>query len=51
MSEAVYQAFRSFWVVWLMILFIGIVAWAYWPSRRRKLEDIANIPLRDEEET
>ena len=40
---------RQFWVVWLMLLFLGIVAWAYWPGRRKQLEDAARIPLRDEE--
>ncbi|MEX0760354.1 MAG: cbb3-type cytochrome c oxidase subunit 3 [Tistlia sp.] len=41
---------RSFWVVWLMAIFVGIVLWVYWPSRRRKrrMQDHAHIPLRDE---
>lgn len=40
---------RQFWVVWLMLLFLGIAAWAYWPGRRQRLEEAARIPLRDEE--
>ncbi|NIP14927.1 MAG: CcoQ/FixQ family Cbb3-type cytochrome c oxidase assembly chaperone [Pseudomonadales bacterium] len=39
---------RSFWVLWLMLLFLGIVAWAYWPKRKKKLERHAEIPLRDD---
>jgi cytochrome c oxidase cbb3-type subunit 4 len=49
--EALEEFLRSLWVLWLMAIFVGIVAWVYWPSRRRKrrLQDHANIPLRDEE--
>jgi len=39
---------RSFWVLWLMLLFLGIIAWAYWPKRKKKMERYAEIPLRDE---
>jgi cytochrome c oxidase cbb3-type subunit 4 len=46
---AIYPLLRSAWVVWFMALFIGIVAWAFWPSRRRKFEELGRIPLRDEE--
>ena len=49
--EQLSEFVRSFWVVWLMLIFLGIVAWAYWPSRRRKkqMRDYANIPFRDEQ--
>ena len=41
---------RSLWVVWLMALFIGLVAWTLWPKRRHKLEEeYSRIPLRDDE--
>ena len=50
MIEAIYPAIRSLWVVWLVVLFLGIVTWAFWPSRRKKLQDQANIPLRDDQE-
>lgn len=40
---------RQLWVVWLMAMFIGIAAWAFWPSRRKRLEEAARIPLRDDE--
>lgn len=32
-----------------MLLFLGIVAWAYWPTRKRKLQEHGQIPLRDDE--
>jgi len=40
---------RNLWVVWLMLVFLGIVAWAYWPSRRKTLAHDAGIPLRDDD--
>jgi cytochrome c oxidase cbb3-type subunit 4 len=46
---SLYPLLRSLWVVWFMALFIGIVAWALWPSRRAKLEDLGRIPLRGDE--
>jgi cytochrome c oxidase cbb3-type subunit 4 len=39
---------KSAWLLWLLALFIGIVAWAYWPRRRRRLEQHGHIPLRDD---
>jgi cytochrome c oxidase cbb3-type subunit 4 len=47
--QSIYPLLRSVWVVWFMLLFIGIVVWAFWPSRRRKLEDLGRIPLRGDE--
>lgn len=47
--ETIAEFFRSLWVVWMTALFLGIVAWAYWPRRRSKLQEHANIPLRDDE--
>lgn len=36
---------RELWVVWLVLLFLGIVAWTYWPSRRDRLERHGRIPF------
>ncbi len=43
---------RAWWGLWLMILFLGIVAWAMWPSEKRKAEmrDAAMIPLREDDD-
>jgi cytochrome c oxidase cbb3-type subunit 4 len=46
--DALHSVLRSIWVVWLTILFIGIVVWVLWPSRRRKYRDAARIPLEDD---
>lgn len=46
---------REIWVVWLMLAFVGIVAWAFRPGSRDRLEPHGAIPLRndpwDREET
>lgn len=46
--EAVYRFFRSLWVVWLMALFLGIVAWVFWPSRKARMDKHGRIPLNDD---
>jgi cytochrome c oxidase cbb3-type subunit 4 len=40
---------RELWLVWLVLLFVGIVVWVMWPGRRRKLESHARIPLDDDD--
>ena len=40
---------RSLWLLWLMLLFIGIVAWVFWPGRRRRMESHGRIPLEDDQ--
>jgi cytochrome c oxidase cbb3-type subunit 4 len=47
--EAAYAFVRSLWVVWLIVLFAGIVWWAYRPKNRRRFEDAANVPFREED--
>ena len=42
-----YGVVRSLWVVWLLVLFVGIVAWVMWPRRKKELEDQAKIPFKD----
>ncbi len=39
---------RSLWPLWLMLIFFGIVFHAYRPKNRRRFEDLANLPLRDD---
>ena len=42
---------ESIWVVWLTLMFVGIIVWVYWPKRKKRLDDAAWIPLKDDEET
>lgn len=46
--DAIYQWLRSLWLVWLGITFVAIVAWAYWPSHKSRLEKHGRIPLEDD---
>jgi cytochrome c oxidase cbb3-type subunit 4 len=41
---------QSLWLLWLFLLFVGIVAWVYWPKRKKKMDEAAQIPLKDDEE-
>ena len=40
---------RQAWVVWLVILFVGILFWAFRPKNKAAFDDHAMIPFRDEE--
>lgn len=42
-----YETARSLWVVWLMILFLGIVFWAFRPKNKKRFEEDARIPFKD----
>lgn len=44
---AIYPLLKSLWVVWFMMLFVGIAAWAFWPTRQSRLQEHAHIPFRD----
>ncbi len=48
MSEIV-SVLRELWVVWLVLLFLGIVAWTFWPSRKEKLERHGRIPFESQD--
>lgn len=41
---------KSLWVVWLMLIFLGIVFWVLRPKNKRRLESYGEIPLRDDED-
>ena len=41
---------RPVLLVLMVLIIIGIGAWAYWPSRRAALQERALIPLRDDHE-
>lgn len=47
--DEIYAFFRSLWLLWLMLIFIGIVAWVFWPGRKREMERHARIPFEGEE--
>jgi cytochrome c oxidase cbb3-type subunit 4 len=41
---------RALWVVWLVLFFVAVIAWAYWPRNKGRFEADSRIPLRDEPE-
>ena len=43
--EPVLSWVYSLWLLWLVLLFVGIVAWVFWPGRKRRLERHGQIPL------
>ncbi|MEJ2121357.1 MAG: cbb3-type cytochrome c oxidase subunit 3 [Alphaproteobacteria bacterium] len=45
-----YATLKSLWVVWLIMIFVGIVVWAYWPKRKAEMDDHAKIPFREDDE-
>lgn len=46
--DAVVDFMRSIWGLWLMMLFLGIVVWAYRPKNKQAFEEAAEIPLNDD---
>ena len=40
---------RSLWLLWLALLLVGIVAYVFWPKRRRRFESHGRIPLEDDD--
>ena len=41
-------AAKSLWLVWLMLIFLGIVFWAYRPRNKHRFESYGYIPLRED---
>jgi cbb3-type cytochrome oxidase subunit 3 len=44
-----YSFIKSLWVVWMMVLFVGIVIWVFLPRNRGRFRQAAEIPLDDDE--
>ncbi len=40
--------FEGVLLVLMMVIFIGIAVWAYAPRNRKRMDDSAQIPMRDE---
>jgi cytochrome c oxidase cbb3-type subunit IV len=43
------QLAQSVWGLWMMLLFLAIVAWTFWPSRKREHDEDAQIPFRNDD--
>lgn len=48
-----YDSFRHFadtyGLIYLFVLFAGVVVYALWPANRKKFRDAASIPLREDD--
>ena len=45
-----FSAFHSWWTLILMVVFVGIVRWAYSAKRKADFDEAAQIPLHDDDE-
>lgn len=45
-----YPWLKSLWTAWFFLLFVGVVTWTLWPSRRARWAELGQIPLREEAE-
>ena len=48
MFEQIYHLANTLWPLWGVIFFLGIVAYAFWPSNKAKFERYGQIPLDDD---
>ncbi|GBD44570.1 hypothetical protein HRbin40_02059 [bacterium HR40] len=40
--------FKQLWLVWLVLLFAGIVVWTMWPGNRARFDRAARIPFEED---
>lgn len=41
---------HTFWTVWMVAIFVGIIVYAFWPGNRGHFETASRIPLQDDEQ-
>jgi len=46
-----YSLIQSIWTIVVLVLFIGIVIWAWSGKRKERFEEAANIPFAEDEMT
>lgn len=46
-AMSILEVARSLWVVWLMLVFVGIAFWAFRPKNKKRFEDDAMIIFKD----
>ena len=51
MWDAIVEFANASWNLWLFLLFLLVVAYALWPSKRRQkqMDEASRIPLEDDE--
>ncbi len=49
MSYETTAAFAQTWgLVYMLILFLGVIAYAFWPGNKEKFERAARLPLQED---
>lgn len=46
--DDIYTFAREWWVVWFMALFLGIIIWAFLPSKKDEFEKASKLPLEED---
>ena len=41
------EALQAWWSVVLLVVFLAIIGWVFWPRHKKRLENHGTIPLRD----
>ena len=47
--ETVSRFVQQWGLVYFLVLFAGVLVYALWPSSRKKFEDAAQIPLKEDD--
>lgn len=47
--QAISEAIRPYWVVWLMILFLGVLFYAFRPKNKDRFDEDGQIPFKDDD--
>lgn len=48
--ESIASIAQQLWLVWLFLLFVGIIFFAVRPKNKERFEEAAMIPLRDDDQ-
>jgi cytochrome c oxidase cbb3-type subunit 4 len=43
-----YEFAQTYGLVYLVLLFVGMLIYALWPGNRRRFDDASKIPLRED---
>ena len=46
--NAIGALLHTFWTVWLVLLFAGILIYALWPGNRSRFDDASRIPFKED---
>jgi len=47
--QAISEIIRPYWVVWLLILFLGVLFYAFRPKNKDRFESDGQIPFKNDE--